>query len=36
MTISYVMNRIAPGIIGSPRSAEYVEAVYQVMAGSTE
>lgn len=28
MTISYMMNRMAPGIIGSDRSAAYVSAVY--------
>lgn len=28
MTISYVMNRMAPGIIGSERSAAYVRAIY--------
>jgi len=27
-TISYMMNRMAPGIIGSPRSESYVRAVY--------
>ena len=28
MTISYVMNKMAPGIIGSARSNEYISAVY--------
>ncbi|MFJ2178403.1 serine hydrolase domain-containing protein [Streptomyces sp. NPDC087851] len=28
MTISYMMNRMAPGVIGSDRSAAYVAAVY--------
>jgi CubicO group peptidase (beta-lactamase class C family) len=28
MTISYVMNRMAPGIIGSERSARYTGAIY--------
>ncbi|MEJ2868196.1 serine hydrolase domain-containing protein [Actinomycetospora sp. OC33-EN08] len=31
MTISYVMNRMSPGIIGSERSAEYVAAVYDAV-----
>ncbi|CAM3812060.1 serine hydrolase [Kibdelosporangium persicum] len=31
MTISYVMNKMAPGIIGSDRSATYVTAVYEAL-----
>lgn len=31
LTISYVMNRMAPGIIGSDRSATYVDAVYAAL-----
>jgi CubicO group peptidase (beta-lactamase class C family) len=31
LTISYVMNRMAPGIVGSERSAEYVSAVYAAL-----
>ncbi|MEJ2870541.1 serine hydrolase domain-containing protein [Actinomycetospora sp. OC33-EN08] len=31
MTISYVMNKMSAGIIGSPRSAEYVTAVYDAL-----
>jgi CubicO group peptidase (beta-lactamase class C family) len=29
LTISYVMNRMAPGIVGSDRSEAYVRAVYE-------
>ena len=29
MTIAYMMNKMAPGIVGSPRSAAYVKACYQ-------
>ena len=32
MTISYMMNKMGPGIIGSDRSAEYVTAVYDAVA----
>jgi CubicO group peptidase (beta-lactamase class C family) len=28
MTISYMMNRMAPGIIGSPRSEQYGKEIY--------
>ena len=28
MTVSYMMNKMAPGIIGSDRSGAYVKAVY--------
>jgi CubicO group peptidase (beta-lactamase class C family) len=28
LTVAYTMNRMSPGIIGSPRSAEYLTAVY--------
>jgi CubicO group peptidase (beta-lactamase class C family) len=31
LTISYMMNRMSPGIIGSPRSAEYVGAIYEAL-----
>ena len=31
LTISYVMNKMNPGIIGSDRSAEYVSAVYDAL-----
>jgi CubicO group peptidase (beta-lactamase class C family) len=31
LTISYLMNRMAPGIIGSPRSETYVRAVYDAL-----
>jgi len=31
LTISYLMNRMAPGIIGSPRSETYVNAVYSAL-----
>jgi CubicO group peptidase (beta-lactamase class C family) len=31
MTISYMMNRMAPGIIGSTRSAQYTQAIYDAL-----
>ena len=31
MTISYMMNNMAPGIIGSPRSEEYGKAIYTAL-----
>jgi CubicO group peptidase (beta-lactamase class C family) len=31
LTISYMMNRMAPGILGSDRSAAYVRAVYAAL-----
>ena len=31
LTISYMMNRMAPGIIGSDRSEAYVRAVYDAL-----
>ncbi|MGY1741459.1 MULTISPECIES: serine hydrolase domain-containing protein [unclassified Blastococcus] len=31
LTISYVMNRMAPGVLGSDRSRAYVEAVYAAL-----
>ena len=31
MTISYMMNKMAPGIIGSDRSAAYVQAIYDAL-----
>jgi CubicO group peptidase (beta-lactamase class C family) len=33
MTISYMMNKMGPGIIGSSRSAEYGQAIYEAVAG---
>jgi CubicO group peptidase (beta-lactamase class C family) len=32
MTISYMMNKMAPGIMGSNRSAEYGQAIYDALA----
>ena len=32
MTVSYMMNKMGPGIVGSDRSAEYVTAVYEAVA----
>src|SRR5690349_15688464 len=32
MTVSYMMNKMGPGIIGSDRSAEYVTAIYDAVA----
>jgi len=29
MTVAYMMNKMAPGIVGSPRSAAYVKACYE-------
>ncbi|MGW0574557.1 hypothetical protein ACWD25_01015 [Streptomyces sp. NPDC002920] len=31
MTISYVMNNMGPDILGSPRAAAYVTAVYSAL-----
>jgi CubicO group peptidase (beta-lactamase class C family) len=31
MTISYMMNKMAPGIIGSPRSEQYGQAIYAAL-----
>jgi CubicO group peptidase (beta-lactamase class C family) len=31
LTITYMMNRMAPGIIGSPRAEAYVRAVYEAL-----
>ena len=31
MTISYMMNKMGPGIVGSERSAEYCTAVYDAV-----
>ena len=31
LTISYAMNRMAPGLIGSERSEAYVRAVYAAL-----
>jgi CubicO group peptidase (beta-lactamase class C family) len=33
MTVSYMMNKMAPGIIGSDRSEQYVRAIYDALAG---
>jgi len=33
MTISYMMNKMGPGIIGSDRSEQYVRAIYGALAG---
>jgi CubicO group peptidase (beta-lactamase class C family) len=33
MTISYMMNKMGPGIIGSSRSAEYGQAIYDAVSG---
>jgi CubicO group peptidase (beta-lactamase class C family) len=33
MTISYMMNKMGPGIIGSSRSAEYGQAIYDTVSG---
>ena len=33
MTISYMMNKMGPGIIGSDRSAEYGQAIYDAVTG---
>jgi hypothetical protein len=33
MTISYMMNKMGAGIIGSSRSAEYGQAIYDAIAG---
>ncbi|WP_051898644.1 serine hydrolase domain-containing protein [Sciscionella sediminilitoris] len=35
MTIAYMMNRMAPGLLGSDRSAAYVRAVYDVFGRGT-
>jgi CubicO group peptidase (beta-lactamase class C family) len=32
MTISYMMNKMGPGIVGSERSAEYRQAIYDALA----
>lgn len=34
MTIGYVMNKMAPGLIGSERSAAYISAVYEALGSS--
>ena len=33
MTISYMMNKMAPGIVGSDRSADYGQAIYDAITG---
>ncbi|EED16406.1 beta-lactamase [Talaromyces stipitatus ATCC 10500] len=33
LTITYVMNKMGEGIIGSPLSKEYIEAVYEIVKG---
>ena len=35
LTIAYMMNKMAPGIIGSPRSEAYVRAVYDALGVTT-
>jgi CubicO group peptidase (beta-lactamase class C family) len=32
MTISYMMNKMSPGVVGSERSAGYVRSVYEALA----
>jgi CubicO group peptidase (beta-lactamase class C family) len=32
MTISYMMNKMGPGVVGSERSAEYGQAIYDALA----
>jgi CubicO group peptidase (beta-lactamase class C family) len=32
MTVSYMMNKMGPGVVGSDRSAEYVTAIYDAVA----
>ena len=32
MTVSYMMNKMGPGVVGSDRSAGYVQAVYDAVA----
>ena len=34
LTISYMMSKMAPGIIGSARSEAYVRAVYEALAAA--
>jgi hypothetical protein len=31
MTIAYMMNKIGPGVVGSDRGAQYVQAVYDAV-----
>ena len=31
LTIAYMMNKMAPGIIGSPRAEEYSRAIYAAL-----
>jgi CubicO group peptidase (beta-lactamase class C family) len=33
MTISYMMNKMGPGVVGSERGAEYEQAIYQAVTG---
>jgi CubicO group peptidase (beta-lactamase class C family) len=33
MTVSYMMNKMGPGVVGSDRSTEYGQAIYQAVAG---
>jgi hypothetical protein len=33
MTISYMMNKMGPGIVGSERSTEYGKAIYAAITG---
>ena len=32
LTVSYVMNKMGPGIIGSERAADYTTAIYAALA----
>jgi CubicO group peptidase (beta-lactamase class C family) len=32
MTIAYMMNKMGPGVVGSDRGAQYVQAVYDAVA----
>ncbi len=36
LTVAYMMNKMAPGIIGSPRSEAYLRAVYRALGVETE
>jgi hypothetical protein len=32
MTVCYIMNKMGPGLVGSERSTEYGQAIYQAVA----
>ena len=36
LTVAYMMNKMAPGIIGSPRSEAYLRAVYRALGVETD